>query len=262
MKWLILAGSLLLASCATSPTGRTQLILLDDKQMNQMGVAAFAEYRREHKTLADAASQRYVRCIADALLRTAPAELRGLQWQVEVFEDDDPNAFALPGGHIGVHSGMLKVASSNDQLAAVIGHEIGHVLARHSAERVSQQFAAQTALTVADGLAKGYTQNSGILMAALGVGAQVGVLLPYSRLHESEADRIGLGLAARAGFDPAAAIQLWRNMERAAGGGGLEFLSTHPSHSSRIEDIRKALPEAEGTYRQALSRGGAPECRR
>src|SRR5690606_15446664 len=139
------------------------------------------------------------------------------RWEVQVFNDETPNAFALPGNKIGVHTGMIKLATTADQLAAVIGHEIGHVQARHGAERVSMNVLAEsgqqlTAIAMQD------NENAQIALAAIGLGAQFGVILPYSRTHESEADYIGLELMAKAGFKPEEAVALWQNMAKAGGG--------------------------------------------
>jgi len=176
------------------------------------------------------------------------------QWEVVVFEEEEPNAFALPGGKIGVNTGIVKVAKSQDQLATVLGHEVAHVIAHHANERVSQQAVAGTLMQVA-----GATLDPR-LAAALGAGAQVGVLLPFSRTQESEADLVGLDLMASAGFDPRASVEFWQNMEKAGGAGTPEFLSTHPSGSTRMSDLRNRLPQAMQLYDQATQAGRRPRC--
>ncbi|MDX1431150.1 MAG: M48 family metallopeptidase [Gammaproteobacteria bacterium] len=248
--------ALALSACATSPTGRNQLIIMPASQMDAMGVQAFNQIRAEQKVEADPAINRYVQCIADAITREVTDY--DAEWEVVVFQDETPNAFALPGGKMGVHTGMLKVAANQDQLAAVMGHEVGHVLAQHSNERVSQQQVANIGLTVAGQAG----QLSQATMTALGIGAQYGVLLPFSRTQESEADIIGLDLMSRAGFDPRESVELWRNMASQGGGKPPEFLSTHPADSTRIANLRSKMDPAMAKYRQAAAQGKKPACKR
>jgi predicted Zn-dependent protease len=245
------------AACATSPTGRRQLHLLSDDELGKLGAQAYAEMRQTTPVSKDAAASGYVECVARAVLAAAAREDGPPSWEVSVFEDATPNAFALPGGKIGVHTGMLEVAASEGQLAAVLGHEIAHVLARHPNERASQQLATQGALTVA-GAAAG--EGNAALLAILGAGAKVGVLLPFSRTQEREADLLGLDYMARAGFDPRESIQLWKNMERAGGGGTPQFLSTHPSGRTRIEDLSGAMSSALVLFEEARAAGRMPGC--
>ncbi|WP_440996558.1 M48 family metallopeptidase [Arhodomonas sp. SL1] len=249
-------------ACATSPTGRRQLQLFPPGQMQAMGAAAFAEMKEEQPVVRNREVTGYVRCVTDAVTEVLPARYRLDEgWEVEVFDDDRANAFALPGGKIGVHAGMLELAETPDQLAAVIGHEIAHVMADHSNERMSQQFAVGSGLAVAGVIAGSGDGDRQQALALLGLGAQVGVLLPFSRLHESEADEIGLELMARAGFDPREAVALWRNMsEEAEGRAPPEFLSTHPSHGTRIEDLQARMPRALDLYRSARAEGREPRC--
>lgn len=187
--------------------------------------------------------------------------MRSTQWEVKVFADDAPNAFALPGGKIGVHTGMLKVAENQHQLASVIGHEVGHVWAKHSNERVSQGFLTQTGMQLAAVAAGDMTSEKQQLLGLLGVGAQVGVILPFSRKHESEADEIGLELMARAGFDPRQSVELWKNMQKAGSGSTPEFLSTHPGVDTRIRDLNSRMDRAIKIYQQAQASGKRPNCR-
>lgn len=253
-----------LLACATSPTGRKQLLLVGDDQMNQMGATAFQEMKGQTGTNSDPALNAYVRCVADPVAAMAKEQAKVSNWEVVVFKDPTPNAFALPGGKIGVHEGLLKVAKTPGQLAAVLGHEVGHVIAKHSAERVSQHTATQGGLGLIGAfISGGKSSTKGqLLMSALGLGAQVGVLLPYGRTQESEADIIGEDLMARAGFDPRESIDLWRNMSAASGGGKPpEFLSTHPADESRIKNLTGHLPEASAIFERAKSSGQHPQCR-
>lgn len=251
---------LALSACEETPTGRKQLTLVPSEQMAEIGSRAFAEMLRNQPVVEDDRVLDYVGCITRALVDALPAP-RG-EWSVAVFQDPSPNAFALPGGKIGVNLGMLGVARTPDQLAAVVAHEIGHVLADHSNERLTQELAVQGGLMLLDLLAEEPGSAGHLaLRKALGVGAQYGVLLPYSRTHESEADLIGLELMARAGFDPRASLDLWSNMAAAGGEQPLEFLSTHPSHESRFDDLQAGMESAVQLQREALGKGRRPICR-
>jgi len=244
-----------LAACSTSPTGRKQLLVYPEDQLDAMGVQAFEEMRSQLTVETDPAINDYVRCVADAIIDELPD--KSTAWEVVVFKDDNPNAFALPGGKMGVYTGMLTVAENQDQLASVLGHEVGHVLAQHGNERASQQQLTNVALAAAAG--SGYVDTT--TMQALGLGAQIGILLPYSRTHESEADIIGLDLMSEAGFDPRQAVQLWKNMEKAGGGAPPEFLSTHPAGGTRIDNMLSKMAGALKTYNDARAKGRKPACK-
>ncbi len=249
----------LLSACSTSPTGRRQFILVPDTQMDAMGVAAFDQLKSQGSVSSDPSANAYVQCLADHIT----AELEGdwrKGWEVLVFDDPTPNAFALPGKKIGVHTGMFQIAENQDQLAAVMGHEVGHVLAKHGAERVSQSTLLEGGLGAAGSLFGG-GQKAQIAMGALGLGAQYGVQLPHSRKHESEADTIGLDLMAKAGFRPEESVKLWQNMGAAGGGQPPEFMSTHPSHSTRIKGLNDGMTSAKALYSRATQSGKRPQCR-
>ncbi|ASK33927.1 M48 family metallopeptidase [Alloalcanivorax mobilis] len=248
---------LILTACATSPLGRHQFLLLPESEMDQMGVTAYAQMKEEQPTVSGTSQSRYVQCVADAI--TAVVD-DGQTWEVTVFKDDTANAFALPGGKIGVHTGLLKVAKNQDQLAAVLGHEVGHVIAHHSNERMSLQYATQTGAQLLAALAGSESGEKSTLFALLGVGTQYGIALPFSRKHESEADVIGLQLMAEAGFNPEQSVALWRNMAQANGNSPPEFLSTHPSNESRIKGLEANMPKAQGLYQQAKTAGKRPSC--
>lgn len=251
----------LISACVTSPTGRSQLMLVSGTQVSEMGAAAFDQMKQEASLSKNSRTNAYVSCVADAILTALPAEIAA-DWEVRVFEDEAANAFALPGRKIGVHTGLLDVAVNDAQLAAVIGHEVGHVLAQHSAERMSLQFATQSSGALVGVLMGEASQEKGLLLAALGLGAQYGVILPYSRVQESEADSVGLNLMARAGFDPSESVALWRNMSAKGNGQPPEFMSTHPSHATRIERLQAGLTQAEPLYREARAQGMRPACKR
>jgi predicted Zn-dependent protease len=260
LKKLIMTGItlLILISCATSPLGRKQLIMMSADNMNAMGIQAFQSIKQKTPIEVNESDNRFVNCIANAILQVSNSPVR--QWEIVVFRDDTANAFALPGGKIGVHTGLLKITKNQHQLAAVIGHEIAHVLANHSNERASQQFAVQTGMILAQAASNPRSQKAQILLGVLGLGAQFGILLPYSRIHETEADEMGLYLMAKAGFDPRESIKLWQNMSRSDGGQPPEFLSTHPSHNTRIARLKQGMRRAMSLYQRATAKGKNPNC--
>lgn len=254
---------LVLTGCAESPTGRSQLQLYSNSDLNQMGAASYEEMREEQKINQDADVNRYVRCVSDALIKHLPGDYSQTDWQVTVFAEPTVNAFALPGGYIGVYDGLLEVAENQHQLAAVIGHEIGHVIAGHSNERISSNMMVGLGLQLGGILASTQldSNEAGLLMGALGVGAQVGILLPYSRTHESESDELGLRYMADAGFKLQEAPELWRNMQANSGGDSPpELLSTHPNPETRIQDLEAQIPSLQERYNAARAAGNRPSC--
>ena len=244
----------LLTACATSPTGRNQLIMMPEAQIDQMGLQAFSALKNEKPISRNPQYNQLAHCIANAITQQT-----GGHWEVVVFQDKSLNAFALPGNKIGVYSGLIQLVGGNQhQLAAVIGHEVGHVLARHSNERASQQLAVQQGMGILKQTTLG--QNPATL-GLLGLGAQYGVLMPFSRTQESEADLIGEDLMAKAGFDPEQSIALWQKMERASQGQQpAEFMSTHPAHATRIQELEQHMPKALSLFRQAQAAGRQPHC--
>ncbi|MGH8541961.1 MAG: M48 family metallopeptidase [Stenotrophobium sp.] len=239
-----------IASCATSPLGRSQLMLVSPEQMDQMGAQSFAEMKQKTPVTRDARTSAYVNCVA---LNITSQLDDGRNWEVQVFDDPQVNAFALPGAKIGVYAGLLKVAVNQDQLAAVIGHEVSHVLAGHGAERVSEQMVAQGVSQVAGAA-------TGIDPQMFGLASNVFFLLPHSRTQESEADMLGMDLMSRAGFDPRQSVALWQNMMAAGGGKPPEMLSTHPSDETRIQQLQNRLPQDLPVYEQARAQGRKPRC--
>jgi predicted Zn-dependent protease len=254
----LLAG---LLACTTSPLGRQQILIYPEAEVAQMGAAAFQRLRHEKPLARDAAAERYVQCVTRELAAQLERGSGPSGWQVELFEDRSANAFALPGGKIGVHTGMLRVAENQDQLATVLAHEIAHVTAAHTNERLSTTAVAQTGLSAVQMLLGGDSPGQRQLMGALGLGAQVGVLLPFNRAQETEADLLGLRLMARAGFDPRESVELWRRMQREAKGSPPEFLSTHPAEGTRIQRLEQTMREVMPTYQQAIDAGRRPSCR-
>ncbi len=244
-----LAALALVLGCTTVPeTGRRQLMLIGPAEEAQMGLSAFADIKNQQPISRDAAANARVQRIGARIAPAVGRDLPNAEWEFVVFESEQVNAFALPGGKVGVYTGLLALAESDDELAAVMGHEIAHVSARHGAERTSQQLGAAllgVGLTVATDDAKYRDQ----IRLAYGLAA-AGTVLKYSRDHESEADHIGLLYMARAGYDPAAAISFWRKMAAKSKGGTWmpEWLSTHPSDETRIRQLEGWLPEVRPIY--------------
>jgi predicted Zn-dependent protease len=257
-SFIVVGAMLLLSACATSPTGRSQVLLFPDAELATMGQQAFASMKSDIKISNTPVQNNLVQCIAKELLKHVDASVYDGEWEVVVFNDDQVNAFALPGGKIGVYSGLLKVAVNQHQIAAVVGHEIGHVIAKHGNERMSNNAVigiGQQAVGVV--LAANEVAQSPEIMMALGVGLQFGSL-KYSRIHESEADEIGLSLMAKAGFIPSESIALWKNMAALSEGQRQpEFMSTHPAPSTRINNLTALLPNAQKLYSQVNKK---PSC--
>jgi len=244
---------LCLGACASAPyTHRSQLILVSQSQETKLGADAYHEVLAKAKVNTDPQINAIVREVGERIARAANRP--DYKWEFTVIDAPNTvNAFALPGGKVAVYTGLLPVAQDTAGLAAVLGHEVAHAIAHHGAERMSQAMGAQvlgTALSVGLGGTNPTTANA--IMQLYGLGAQVGVLLPWSRTQESEADHIGLILMAKAGYDPEAALALWQRMEKLEGGGKNapppEFLSTHPGYGTRQHDIQAWLPEAQRNF--------------
>jgi len=244
---------LCLGACASAPyTHRSQLILVSESQESKLGADAYGQVLTKAKINDDPKINAIVREVGERIARAA--DRPDYKWQFTVIDAPDTvNAFALPGGKVAVYTGLFPVAQDSAGLAAVLGHEVAHAIAHHGAERMSQAMGAQvlgTALSVGLGGTNPTTANA--IMQLYGLGAQVGVLLPWSRTQESEADHIGLILMAKAGYDPEAALLLWQRMEKLESGGKNspppEFLSTHPGYGTRQHDIQAWLPEAQRNF--------------
>lgn len=254
MKYLFIL--LLLFGCSTTPTGRSQLKLMPEGQMNSLGDQSYREMKKKIPSSRNRAYNNYVRCVAYAILKANGRSIN--DWEITVFKDETANAFALPGNNIGVHTGILKIATDQAELAAVIGHEIAHVDADHGNERVSLNMVMQLGLVAGQiALSKGRdkTKNDLILLGALGL-SQFGVLLPFSRSHETEADLLGLKYMAKAGFDPRKASNLWVKMSK--GRSSIpEWASTHPSGATRIKALNRESLKYISTYQSVANK---PNC--
>ena len=250
-----------LAGCSTVPiTGRTQLDLVPSSSLLSMSRDQYAQFLHEHKLGSDPAETRMVHDVGQRVARAVEDYLRGHQlaaaaaefsWEFNLVNDKAANAWAMPGGKVVVYTGIMPVVKDESGLATVLAHEIGHVVARHGNERMSQALLAQFGgLALATALESKPQETQQLWMAAYGAGAQYGILLPYSRLQEYEADKLGLVFMSMAGFDPSAAVAFWERMAaQNKGGAPPELLSTHPTDANRIARIREFLPEAR-TYRR------------
>lgn len=259
----VLLLNILFVGCQTNPyTQRSQLLLMPSGQMNQMGAAQYSAVLQDPKVVIskDPKEIEPVKRVAARIIEAAKRSKYGdvakaFDWEVTVIKDDDTkNAWALPGGKIAVYTGIFPMAKNEAGLAAIMGHEVVHALAEHGGERMSQGLVAQFGMTAAAIVLSTQGQNpalNALAMQAMGLGVQTGVLLPFSRKHESEADYIGILLAGDAGYDPREAIHIWERMAAASDGAPPEFLSTHPAHETRIADLTKWMPEAMELYEKA-----------
>lgn len=249
-SFIIVSALLFLSACSSSSTGRSQVILFSASELDQMGSSSFAEMKKQTPISKDKATNNFVQCVATAITKNVSKSVHKGDWEVVVFDSPQVNAFALPGGKIGVYTGILNVTENADQLAAIMGHEVAHVIEQHSNERLSankMQNMGMAAATTAAGYAD--LENKDLLMAGLGLGIQYGAIMPYSRSHESEADIVGQDLMAKSGFEPSASVKLWQNMSKLGGDAPSEFMSTHPSNQTRIKQLSKHLPVAMKFYK-------------
>ncbi len=256
---IMLSALIVLSACSSSSTGRNQIMLFSENELNKMGSESFEEMKKQTPISTDKATNNFVQCVAHAITKNVSKSVHQGDWEVVVFNSAQVNAFALPGGKIGVYTGILNVTEDQDQLGAIIGHEVGHVIEHHSNERLSASklknigmIAATTAVGFSD------IENKGLWMAGLGIGLQYGVIMPYGRSHESEADIVGQELMARSGFAPSASIKLWQNMAKLSKDAPAEFMSTHPSNETRIKQLTEHLAESMKLYQA----GNNPKCKK
>jgi predicted Zn-dependent protease len=260
--WSITAVAALWAVSVSTVALAAEPMQISDAEMEAESAKQFAEMKANMPLITDRETIDYISCVANAVVGALDPEYRDLPWEMAIFEVDSINAFAMPGGKIGVMEGILKAAQNQHQLAAVIGHEIAHVTADHSNERASRGKLSGVGIQVAAVLLGGGNQGATYTAyEALNQGAAFGIMLPFSRNQESEADVIGLKYMARAGFDPRQAVPLWQNMEEEAGGNKpAEFMSTHPSSEKRIDSLISQWGEALPLYNDALEEGRNPNC--
>jgi len=266
---ILALAALSLAACSTTTeqgavgVERRQLLLVSSAEMDQAAAAQYQSVLKEQSPKGnvnkDPQQVERVRAIAKRLIpQTAVFRKDALEWkwEVNVLTSPEINAWCMPGGKIAVYTGIIeKLQITDDELAAVMGHEMSHALREHSRERASQQVAAGAGATLLGTAADIFFGTGQLGTAAAGAGAQVGFLLPYSRLHETEADRMGVELAARAGYDPRAAIALWQKMGKLSGGGAPpQILSTHPSNEARIKDLTEFSQKVLPLYEEARAK--------
>lgn len=260
---IIALAALVLAACSTSPTGRSQLVLKSDAALAAEGQRQFNMIREKMPLVQDRATIDYVACVADAIVAEVEGDDASMFWELAIIDQPDINAFVLPGGKISVFSGILTVAQNQHQLAAVVGHEVAHVTAKHANERASRASVAGVGVDIAAILlGGGYSRQTQAAQQSLGTGAVLGILNPFSRKQETEADVIGLEYMARAGFDPRESVTLWKNMAEKNETKVPEFMSTHPSGDTRIESLVSQFPTALAYYNEAKAAGKEPDCRR
>ena len=251
---------LVLTGCQTVPiTGRQSLDLVSDDQEMQLGISSFDQLKRETPISRDPAVNAMVKRVGERIAQVAGKDMPNAQWEFVVFESKEANAFCLPGGKVGVYTGILPITKNEAGLATVIGHEVAHAVAHHGAERISQQLLMQSGgQLLASSLGNADPRWQQAAMVAYGVGSQVGVALPFSRAHESEADHIGLIYMARAGYQPEEAVSFWERFSqyaKSSGGSGTPgFLRTHPLDEVRIRQLREWLPEAKAELGKSPSR--------
>lgn len=266
LKYSLSIGLVLfLAACATVPlTGRRQLSLVDDKQLQQQAALAYNDLLKDPKTtvvrgtsntqMVQRVGNRIATAITTYLQQSGYGDRYNFDWEFNLIQEDQINAWCMPGGKVAIYTGILPVTKTEAGLAAVMGHEIAHAIAQHSAERTSQMLAAQVGAVAVDAGAQAAGSSNttrSVLNSLYGVGGQLG-LLKFSRSQESEADKMGLIFMAMAGYDPNEAVGFWERMSQAKQGGGAppEFLSTHPSDARRIMEIQKLIPEAMKYYKK------------
>ena len=261
---LALMGTIIaaaIAACGTSPTGRSQLLLKSEASLAAEGQRQFNMIREQMPLVEDRATIDYVACVANAIVDELEDDDAAMFWELAIIDQPDINAFVMPGGKISVFKGITTVAQNQHQLAAVIGHEVAHVTAKHANERASRASVAGAGIDVAAILlGGGYRHTTQAAQQTLSTGAVLGILNPFSRKQETEADVIGLEYMARAGFDPRESVALWKNMAERNETKIPEFMSTHPSGERRIESLVAQFPTALAYYNEAKANGKQPAC--
>ncbi len=244
-------------------TGRTQINLVPDSIINSMSVQQYNQFISENKLSADAGNTAMVKNVGTRIQKAVDAycaeycdedPFAGYEWEFNLVEDKAVNAFAMPGGKVVVYTGILPITESETGLAVVVGHEIAHVFAKHGGERMTQSLAVQLGgMALSTALKEKPEETKNLFMSSYGLGTQIGILLPFSRAHEKEADHLGLIFMAMAGYDPHEAVGFWQRMAAASKGSAAppELLSTHPVYETRIKDIQERIPEAMEYYKPA-----------
>lgn len=240
------------AGCRTVPmTNRTQLMLSTAASENELGASAYAEYKRQTPPSPDASQQALLQRVGGAIKDAA--DVKDFEWEFTVLQSDTVNAFCLPGGKVAVYTGMMKLFANEAELACVVAHEVGHAIARHGGERTSWSYLQSI------GTLGVSTWGNETAQTLYQVGSEYGVMLPYSRKHENEADLIGLYLMAKAGYDPKAAVDFWKRFDTGNSSKLDELLSTHPCDATRVANLQGHLAEAQEIYSQSTVKRGFGE---
>ncbi len=258
---LLLLLILFIAACQTVPiTGRQQLSLIPSSQIMSMSFTSYNEFLSEHTVIKDTEDARMVKRVGTRIQAAVERyfsannlsdRLKGYKWEFNLVDSEEVNAWCMPGGKVVIYTGILPTTKDEKGLAVVMGHEVAHAVAEHGDERMSQGLIAQMGgVALSTALSQQPAQTANLFMKAYGVGTQVGVLLPYGRLQESESDHLGLIFMAMAGYDPREAPEFWKRMSAGKKGAPPEFLSTHPADETRINNIQKLMPEALTYYRK------------
>ncbi len=254
---------LFLFSCQTVPvTGRQQISFVPASTILPMSFSSYSDFISKHKLIENTPQAQSVKHVGERIQHAVERymaeqnmtdRLKGYQWEFHLVEDSQINAWCMPGGKVVVYSGILPISRNDEGLAVVMGHEIGHAIANHGGERMSQELAAQMGgLALSEALSQRPQETQQLFMGAYGLGTQIGVLLPYSRIQESEADHLGLIFMSMAGYDPRGAVDFWQRMAaQKQGSAQPQFLSTHPADATRIKDIEHLVPEALTYYTKA-----------
>lgn len=259
----LLFSAVVIAACSSSPTGRGQLIWKSDAEMEAQAAQAFNARKASLPLTTNRAKIDFVACVAQSVVEILDPPYSEIEWELAIFEDSSVNAWAMPGGKIGVHTAILDVTENEHQLAAVIGHEIAHVTARHSNERASR--ASLTGIGIealAVVLGGGYTGGAYTAQETMRAFSAFGITLPHTRSQETEADVVGLEYMAKAGFDPRQSVNLWQNMAKLSKDQPPEMLSTHPTSETRIENLISQWQTTLPLYNQALADGKEQNCKK
>lgn len=261
LLFVFLALAIFTNSCSTVPvTGRNQLSLIPASQLMSMSFQQYDDFLKENKKSQDAKQSALIKKVGEKIQKSVEqyfaqknlsSHLKGYAWEFNLVESDQVNAWCMPGGKVVFYTGILPICKDEDGIATVMGHEIAHAIAEHGGERMSQGLLVQLGgMGLQAALENEPALTQQLAMTAFGIGSQVGVMLPFSRLHESEADHLGLIFMAMAGYNPNTSVEFWKRMAAQGGEAPPEFLSTHPSNETRINDLKKLIPEAMQYYKQ------------
>lgn len=248
---------MVLVGCYTVPeTGRSSFTLLPESQVVNMGVSSFEEVKANSPLITSGTRYETIQRVGRRIQEAVGPDVPAADWEFIYIDEDQANAWAMPGGKVAIYDGLFDVIDTEDELAFIMGHEVAHVSARHANQRLSQAMVLSgVSIGVGYSIQDMSPTEQELIMGLYGVGSTIGLALPYSRVHEREADEIGQIYMARAGYDPSVAAGVWEKMNAASPGGSPAWLSTHPSHSQRAESLRETLPRAQEEYERSLNSG-------